>query len=139
MNPNHLSMQLRRIASAIDNSRNPSRDLVAKDLKILISSILDVNIPDLEKNAQNLIDKGSVGDLYMLFRPFNKKVAPDYSKRPEITLELPNIPNILGLLRGLKAINDQFHSHIQINLIGDESLRKDYPNELSSGLKLITI
>lgn len=34
-------MQLRRIASAIDNSRNPSRDLVAKDLKILISSILN--------------------------------------------------------------------------------------------------
>lgn len=39
MKPSQLSHHLRRIASAIDNSENPSRTLVARDLKDLIYKI----------------------------------------------------------------------------------------------------
>lgn len=39
MEPRSLSVALRRIAAAIDNSRNPSRELVAQDLSGLISRL----------------------------------------------------------------------------------------------------
>ena len=39
MKPSDLSAHLRRIAAAIDNSKSPSRDLVARDLNALIHRI----------------------------------------------------------------------------------------------------
>lgn len=39
MNPNEVSGILRRIASALDNSRSPSRELVESDLRRLVASI----------------------------------------------------------------------------------------------------
>jgi len=39
MKPSQLASQLRRIASAIDSSRNPDRRLVARDLKKVLASV----------------------------------------------------------------------------------------------------
>ena len=39
MKPSQLAGQLRRIASAIDSSRNPDRSLVARDLKKVIAAV----------------------------------------------------------------------------------------------------
>jgi len=39
MKPSQLASQLRRIAAAIDNSRNPDRTLVARDLKKVLVAI----------------------------------------------------------------------------------------------------
>jgi len=39
MKPSQLASQLRRIASAIDNSQNPDRTLVARDLKKVLAGI----------------------------------------------------------------------------------------------------
>ena len=39
MNPLELSAELRRIASAINNSANPSRELVTRDIKHIISRL----------------------------------------------------------------------------------------------------
>ena len=39
MKPSQLASQLRRIASAIDNSKSPDRTLVARDLKKVLQSI----------------------------------------------------------------------------------------------------
>jgi len=41
MKPSQLAIQLRRIASAIDSSRNPSRSLVARDLKRILAAVDD--------------------------------------------------------------------------------------------------
>jgi hypothetical protein len=42
MDPNQLAQNLRRIASKIDNSKSPKRELVARDLKRIISAMNDV-------------------------------------------------------------------------------------------------
>jgi hypothetical protein len=39
MKPSQLASQLRRIASKIDSSKNPDRDLVARDLNRIIASV----------------------------------------------------------------------------------------------------
>jgi hypothetical protein len=39
MKPSQLASQLRRIASAIDNSKQPDRTLVARDLKKVLASV----------------------------------------------------------------------------------------------------
>jgi len=39
MKPSQLANQLRRIATAIDKSKNPDRKLVARDLKKILFSI----------------------------------------------------------------------------------------------------
>jgi len=39
MKPSQLASQLRRIAAAIDKSRNPDRNLVARDLKKVIAAV----------------------------------------------------------------------------------------------------
>lgn len=39
MNSRSLSLTLRRIAATLDNSKNPSRELVARDLKNLVNKI----------------------------------------------------------------------------------------------------
>lgn len=40
MKPSQLSSILRRIAAAIDNSKSPSRELVAEDLRRVISNLI---------------------------------------------------------------------------------------------------
>ena len=39
MNPNQVSAELRRIASAINNSKNPSRELVLQDIRRVLASM----------------------------------------------------------------------------------------------------
>jgi hypothetical protein len=39
MKPSEVAFKLRQIAAAIDNSRNPRRDLVARDLKRIIAAV----------------------------------------------------------------------------------------------------
>lgn len=43
MKPKELSAEIRRIASAIENSKNPSRELVARDIKGLLYAIAGKN------------------------------------------------------------------------------------------------
>ena len=46
MEPSELSKTLRRIASAINKSRNPDRALVARDLKKIIAAIAPVTVKE---------------------------------------------------------------------------------------------
>ncbi len=39
MKPSELSQELKRIASAIEHSKNPSRELVMKDLRGIVASL----------------------------------------------------------------------------------------------------
>jgi hypothetical protein len=39
MKPSHIASRLRQIAAAIDNSKNPRRDLVARDLQQVIIAV----------------------------------------------------------------------------------------------------
>jgi hypothetical protein len=55
MKPSEVSNILRRIASKIDNSENPKRALVAKDLRRVIVAINETNI-DIEEMAENAPD-----------------------------------------------------------------------------------
>lgn len=45
MKPMELSQQIRRIASAIESSKNPSRELVARDIRNLIAAVAGENKP----------------------------------------------------------------------------------------------
>jgi hypothetical protein len=53
MNPRQLSSEIRRIASAIENSKNPSRELVARDIQRLISHVAGDNEPASKKNPES--------------------------------------------------------------------------------------
>jgi len=66
MKPSQLASQLRRIASAIDNSKNPDRTLVARDLKKILSAVtadqafihmnIDLNEhPDLDPDGSSSV------------------------------------------------------------------------------------
>ena len=57
MKPSELSQELKRIASAIENSKNPSRELVAKDLKAVISKIAIEEAPQKEETKEEMIEK----------------------------------------------------------------------------------
>jgi hypothetical protein len=66
MKPNELSSVLRRIASAIENSNSPSRDLVARDLRNVLSRLATPAltkhdshhmVENLKKNTTYLKDK----------------------------------------------------------------------------------
>lgn len=49
MKPPQVSDTLRRIASAIENSKNPDRNLVANDLKLLINRMAATAIEDIKR------------------------------------------------------------------------------------------
>lgn len=62
MKPNELSGILRRIATAIENSKQPSRSAVAEDLKKLISKLAMVG---KTRNFQNVGHKGGVYNVHI--------------------------------------------------------------------------
>jgi hypothetical protein len=71
MNPDQLSSLLRQIAAKIDNSRQPSRELVAADLRRVIAglrtsvSLNPEDVKGLEETVQKLgklISSGSASD-----------------------------------------------------------------------------
>lgn len=49
MKPSQVSANLRRIATLIDSSKNPKKHLVARDLKKIISMLVDTEAPDGQK------------------------------------------------------------------------------------------
>jgi hypothetical protein len=57
MKPSEVSVKLRQIATAIDNSNNPRRDLVARDLGLLVSRIAT---SDAEAWVRDNLYKGPV-------------------------------------------------------------------------------
>lgn len=52
MKPTQVSKYLRKIAAAIDNSKNPRRELVAEDLKRVITAIKEPVFRTKEEEAQ---------------------------------------------------------------------------------------
>lgn len=56
MKPSQVSTKLRQIAAAIDNSKNPRRDLVALDLKKLVKDIHKKYLGGLTEENQELKD-----------------------------------------------------------------------------------
>jgi hypothetical protein len=59
MKPQDLSRELRRIATAIDNSKNPSKELVIQDLRKLIASDANKELKEMGKNFKALLDSAS--------------------------------------------------------------------------------
>lgn len=53
MTPSQLSAQLRHIAAKINDSKSPRRDLVANDLRLLITKISSDEIPSREPDEIN--------------------------------------------------------------------------------------
>jgi len=66
MKPSQLVSNLRLIAAAIDNSENPSKDLVAKDLNRLIGSMVlipDSKIDEMAKEVEEFKTKVKSGEI----------------------------------------------------------------------------
>jgi len=57
MNPSRLSSSLRRIAAAIDNSKNPSRELVARELKSLVTHLASDERINYYKGLQRMLQR----------------------------------------------------------------------------------
>jgi len=56
MNPHQLSTSLRHIASKIENSKNPQRDLVIADLKKIIAGIDDTVSTPIRVTINTVVD-----------------------------------------------------------------------------------
>jgi hypothetical protein len=60
MNPSDLYSALRRIAAAIDNSTNPSRELVARDLQSLVTRLANDQVShSFEQQILNILQNDS--------------------------------------------------------------------------------
>lgn len=58
MKPAELATEIRRIASGIENSKNPSRELVAKDIKKLISHLAADPVQDMPVSIKGSKSEG---------------------------------------------------------------------------------
>lgn len=61
MKPNEISQQIRRMANAVQSSSNPSRELVARDLRRLIAQVAGENDPkseggEIDAKVKNFIE-----------------------------------------------------------------------------------
>lgn len=65
MKPSQVSTKLRQIAAAIDNSKNPRRDLVAADLKRVIIAV-DDKYPVEDSESFEGMTEASVEDMQRL-------------------------------------------------------------------------
>ena len=86
MNPSDLAQNLRRIASAIENSKNPSRELVLKDIKNVVASIHKANDQITDEEVQDKIREmvqhykrleRSLGSADMLFQTVDQLEGND--------------------------------------------------------------
>jgi hypothetical protein len=93
--PSFISSQLRRIATAIDNSSNPSRALVARDLQRLIlrlsSSISDINVSSSSSKNHFTV--------YTVFLPDFKDLCEENGcgDLANLNLEMKKALRLLGL------------------------------------------
>jgi hypothetical protein len=73
MKPSQVSASLRRIATAIDKSKNPKRELVARDLKRAIAMLVDSEAPEgMKKFRINYPFKGQIQyDVFVHMNPEN--------------------------------------------------------------------
>jgi len=67
MNPSQISAELRRIATAINNSQNPSRERVLGDLRRVLASMDET--AGIEIDASMDHEAGMMGDLKRKFLP----------------------------------------------------------------------
>ena len=95
MKPNELSRELKRIAFAIENSKNPSRELVARDLSGLVLKVAgNQTLKDLFREFEGFVGMLSSFDL-------------KYDTFPDIDLKVDN--NFGGFITGpsdLETIKD---------------------------------
>ena len=86
MKPSQLASQLRRIASAIDNSKSPDRTLVARDLKKILAAVSRVASNGMRARIKNDkivgIDVDVNGKTVFIDWQCNADGKPDRSKDP---------------------------------------------------------
>lgn len=81
MNPRELAERLRAIADRIDASRNPSRSLVASDLRAVLASVPgmewleDDKLLDLSEQMVAALKKKSAGELETLIPKMHKMLT----------------------------------------------------------------
>jgi hypothetical protein len=63
MDPRSLSSALRRIASAIDNSENPSRELVSRDLRNIVARLAGTREQEMVSAINSLVHDMTLGTL----------------------------------------------------------------------------
>lgn len=106
MKPSDLSKELKRIASAIEASKNPSKELVARDIKQLISKIANESSVE-EKDpagelAKKLVTSGVMksGTKDTDIRPHLIDVMRDYPQGKEAIRAL--VDALTGVLTNVK-------------------------------------
>lgn len=139
--PSFISSQLRRIATAIDNSSNPSRALVARDLQRLIlhlsSSVSDINVTfDIEhssptKYSGHVLATGTLTTDSGTSHPFSMEIealsftgAEDPNSNPFITGFKPfslldAFTSTLSKIAGQSVRPDRFPADNTIRFITD--------------------
>jgi hypothetical protein len=78
MKPSEVSNTLRRIATAIDNSVNPKREIVAKDLRRVIAVVNDELLDNVDINSLPVLEASGEQDRFIhkpVFTPQKAKLV----------------------------------------------------------------